>query len=1130
MALEFTPLQQSAILRDGKDVVVSAAAGSGKTAVMVQRATEQILSGTDVGRILMVTFTNAAAAEMKRRIKKRLLEESQAQNSDALRYQAALLNNSDICTVHSFCLRLLREYFHIAGIDPIFRILGNVEQEVLCSAAMDDALEDAYAGEIAGFSEMFTALFDENETALRDTARSIYAFAQSTSAPEAFYAAAIDAYSKDASFYAGLRRAQLEQAAQRIGKKIGRAMQALSELQSGMAGKDWEKLQKLLEGYQALKDGLSSEEGILCPSFPVLRFPKEVTEQEKAPVKRLVDSAKEEVKKLALEPLFTLSEEQNAARAKEMQPRVSTLMAFVRQYARRYLEKKQARGVIDFTDAEQYAVKILSHDETRKQIQDRYDAVFVDEYQDTNDVQEAIVSMVAKPGALFCVGDVKQSIYAFRHAAPEIFLRRYDAYAEGEQGRKVDLNQNFRSTRAVLACCNLVFEACMKQEFVGFSYEDHRLCPGRTEEGSACEMLLVHCPSSARAQQKTLLQAIVAAQKIQQILEEHPGVGYSDIAILLRAVGSRGLLFKKTLVSMGIPVVGADKEPYLNSVEVQSVLSILRCVDNGMDDLAQLGCMRSFVGNFTIEELSSIRLGLREGPFYLALEKAAHKPGTLGKRVGDYLDTLSCLRRYAQRMTVYEFLSLLLEKYDGMAYFASRKNALEKQNNLNLLLGAAQQYDSYGEEGIYGFLQVIEQVGASASAQDDAAPMTGEGVRMMSIHKSKGLEFPYVLLPLGDAGFNTMDTAGIVLDKGLGVGAEYYNEALGAKDDLALRREMIRSIRQRNLQEELRVLYVGMTRAKEQLFLMGALTDQDILRILLMDVQDASCPMDWWTMGIRHTLAARPLYEAVGLPCGVLEEAPIVRLLLLDPPQEDVGVLQESRDFVDFVRETATPEGIAWVCRRFEEQSAPPLSQQLSKIAASSLNDHGKQQAELPRPAFAQAQQFSATDRGSIYHSVLEYLDFAASQEEDSVRRQIGEMVEKELLTSEQAALVRVEDLLRFTGSNLCRRAVQSPRLLKEQPFNLYADILVEGKAQRVLVQGIIDCAFLEQDGYVVLDYKTDHAAGVADEVFCRRYHNQLNLYARALEEATGKPVRERCVFLLQDGREIRIPQGEIQA
>lgn len=1130
MAVSFTPLQQSAILRDGKDVVVSAAAGSGKTAVMVQRAIEQILAGTDVSRILMVTFTNAAAAEMKRRIKNRLLEESQKQNSDALRYQAACLNNSDICTVHSFCLRILREYFHVAGIDPIFRILGNVEQEVLRALAMDRALEESYAGGVDGFADMFSALFDEQEQAFRDTAFSIYDFAQSMGDPDAFYAQAVQAYGRDASFYQSLKQELAQDAADRIRGILLEAVERLRLLQDGMAGSEEEALEKLIGQYRALLTQLEGEEGLLSLEFPTLRFPKSVSEEEKAPVKLLVDRAKETYKALWNQPLFCRLPEENAAQARKMQPRVSVLIAFVQRFAQIYRQQKQARGVIDFSDAEQYAVKILSDAATRAEIQDRYDAVFVDEYQDTNDVQEAILQRVAKPGALFCVGDIKQSIYAFRHAEPAIFLRRYQAYAADERGRRVDLNQNFRSTRNVIACCNLVFSACMNRRTAGVEYDDaHRLHYGREEAGPPCEMLLVRCPDTARARQKTLFEAIWIADRIQQLLQEHPHAAYSDIAILLRSVGKRGLLLKKTLIQLGIPVTGAEKEPYLDSVEIRSVLSILRCVDNGMDDLAQLGCMRSFLGNFSIQELSSIRLSMRQGPIYLALEHAAKQDDALGRRVGDYLNTLSCLRRAAERMTVYEFLTLLLEEYDGMAYFASQKNALDKQNNLNMLLSTAQQYDTYGEEGIYGFLQVVQRLLSSKAAQDEAPPQSGEGVRMMSIHKSKGLEFPYVILPLGDMPFNVKDQTGIVLDKELGVGVEYFDDALGAKDHLALRQEMVRRIQKKDIQEELRILYVGMTRAREQLILTGAVTSRDLLRVLLLSPEDASSPMDWWLMGVRHTAAARPLYQAAGLPSGVLEEGSCLKLRLLDPPEERAQQTQSSRDFSAFVLEHATAQGADWVLRRFSQARPPEGMQPVSKVAASSLNDHGEQAKELPRPAFVQAHAFSATDRGSVYHSVLEHLDFRTAKTAQSVASQMDRMVERELLTPDQAALVRVEDLLRFTNSGLCRRLDQSPKVLKEQPFNLYTDVTLGEQTQRVLVQGIIDCAFLEQNAYVVLDYKTDHAKDVPDEVFVRRYYNQLNLYARALAAAGGIPVKQLVVFLLQDGREIEIPQGEIQ-
>ena len=818
-----TPAQERAMQLTGCNLIVSAAAGSGKTAVMVDRAVRSLADGQDLSRLLMVTFTNAAAAQMKQRIAKELAAAVQAAEGAQkahLRRQLSMVHSSEITTIDSFCLHLVRRYFHLVDIDPLFSLCGPAEQTILISQALDDVLDACFDESAHGFLCALEALCGGDEAQLRALIARVYQFARTSDDPGAWAARA-------RSFYDG--RGATEQAVSLLKEDLqsqlhafaAQALTAADALDARLIGtqKPPAMQKSLRTAAQQAQMCLSLSPGpALSDALRAIRFPAMALrnagglgEAEFAPVRAAVQQARETLSRMQDHLLLHAGEQGCMQMLCSMREPVHALLDLVDQFAQVYTAKKRERNLLDFADLEHLALQILRDPQAQKEVQQRYECVYIDEYQDTNDLQEALLTRVARPGALFCVGDVKQSIYAFRHAEPALFIRRYEQSApDAPQCDKpqapdvrIDLNQNFRSTRTLIDCINAVFARAMSREVGGLAYDETQaLQAGLDTDGDPVRFILLQTDGQESkalqtdgAQEQALPQsaiertATVIAQRVHELLrtERVPGDAdshyrYSDIAILCRALGTDGPALLTALTAQGIPVSSNLSGGVLQAQETGAMLSLLRAIDNARDDLAMLGALRSPAALCTAQDLARIRIQSDE-PFALAVAQYAENgEGESADRIRAFWKQFTAWRALSRQVTVDELLTDIFEQTDALSYYALQPGGAQKVENLQALWMSAQSFSALGDGSLYGFLQML-QLHQQLGVDEMPAPAKGEdAVQLMTIHASKGLEFPAVIVPFLQKRFRFSSDA-VCLSKAFGLGVKTYDFATQTVQD-----------------------------------------------------------------------------------------------------------------------------------------------------------------------------------------------------------------------------------------------------------------------------------------------------------------------------------------------------------
>ena len=682
----------------GCNLIVSAAAGSGKTAVMVDRAVRALAGGQELSQILMVTFTNAAAAQMKQRIAKELsaaVQAAQGAQKAHLRRQLSMVHSSEITTIDSFCLHLVRRYFHLVDVDPLFSLCGPAEQTILISQALDDLLDACFDESAHGFLSALEALCGGEEAQLRALIARVYQFARTSDDPAAWAARARSFYegaeaTKDA---VSLLKEDLYAQLHAFADAVQAAADALDAHLTG--AKKPPAMQKTLRtAAQAAQASLSLPPGpALSDALRAIRFPTMalrnaggLSEAEFAPIKAAVQRARETLTGLMDNLLLQYGEQGCIQMLCNMREPVHALLDLVDRFAQAYADKKRERNLLDFADLEHLALRILRDPQAQREVQQRYACVYLDEYQDTNDLQEALLTRVARPGTLFCVGDVKQSIYAFRHAEPALFIRRYERSAPDTPHRdapqapdvRIDLNRNFRSTHTLIDCINAVFARAMSREVGGLAYDQAQaLQAGLDTDGEPMRFVLLQTdapPEDDSAQEQPLppsaieRTAAAIAQRVRELLctERVPGDAqscyrYGDIAILCRALGTDGPALLAALTAQGIPVSSNLSGGVLQAQETGAILSLLRAIDNARDDQAMLGALRSPAALCTAQDLARIRIH-SDQPFALAVAQFAQEgEGESADKVRAFWNRFAAWRALSRQVTVDELLTDIFE-------------------------------------------------------------------------------------------------------------------------------------------------------------------------------------------------------------------------------------------------------------------------------------------------------------------------------------------------------------------------------------------------------------------------------------------------------------------------------------
>ena len=1189
MSVKWTSEQQKVIDLRGRNILVSAAAGSGKTAVLVERIISRLTQDDpplDVDRLLIVTYTEAAAAEMKERIGAAVEKLLEAHPGDAhLERQATLIYSAQITTIHSFCLSVIRDHFHVIGIDPGFRIAEEGELKLLKQDVMDELLEACYASGEEDFLE-FTERFGtgRNDRKIEGIILKMYEYSRSYPRPERWLdrCAAAD----DPAVLAEAAAERVRTRSADIRRVLERGLK-LCETSDGpymygdMLESDLKELEKLEQAGNF--DGMyEAADGFMWKRLSSKKD-ETVSPEKKEKVKKLRAQAKALLEDLRADYFYVPRPvwEKDMADAA---PSLAVLAELVKKFAALLDEKKRARNLIDFSDMEQFALAILTEEKdgqlvpsaAAQEYQEQFDEVMIDEYQDSNLVQETILNSVSRVSRgqnnVFMVGDVKQSIYSFRMSRPELFMEKYHTYSlEDSDRQRIDLHRNFRSRAEVLDSVNYIFRQLMHRELGGIEYDDRAaLYPGAQfpplpehgEDPYRSEFLLLDKKDTGE-DDAAQAEARMIARRIHELIRDGSvydretealrRIRYSDIVILTRSIRGWAETCSAVLGEEGIPAYSVSREGYFETYEVSVLLDYLRILDNARQDLPLAAVLTSpFVG-LDARELAAVRIAYPNAPFYQAArmyaeaDEAERGHGqSAAEKLRKFYARAAYFRRKVPYTPIHELLEEVMEKTGYRLYITAMPGGAQRAANLDMLVERAAAFEGTSYKGLFNFIRYIEQMKKYDVDYGEAGIMDEQEntVRIMSIHKSKGLEFPVVFVAGLGKNFNTQDLKGsVLLHSEWGAGLDLIDLKRRTKTPTFLKKMIRERTVLENLAEEMRVLYVALTRAKEKLIMTGAVefTEDGALKMenSILRPEGAKKYLDWI------------------LPCIISEDTGAVKADApvdirtagaegLRPAQtesrgeelaEDVfrhwdaskTELPEFRKRLDDQLDYSYP---------FENEGKMKLKFTVSELKKRAVlaEEAGEEMYEEPEvipllPVFMKEEEaLTGASRGSAYHKLMELLDFCeeygAADGEEKLTGAVGYFRETGRLTEEMAACIRFRDILRFLTCRSGRRmsaAARAGRLYREQPFVMAVDaceIYPEDRSgEKILVQGIIDVYFEEADGLTVLDYKTDRVktAGELKE----KYHAQLDYYAEALEKLTGKPVKEKIIYSFTLGEEI---------
>jgi len=1163
----WTSEQLRAITDRGHSLIVCAAAGSGKTAVLVERIVQLVKEGCDITQMLVVTFTNAAAGEMRARIGEALAKA--AKERPELAEQTMALSRASISTLHRFCGNLLREHFQALGIDPSFRIGDEQECGVLAQQAMEDAL---YACYDVGSDDFLAAdaCFEQEE--LCELARELYVFMKTRPDPEAFLSHALRVCTADAQALStgGAAAVLLRGAQERLAQLAAQAEDtlALCRGETGPAhyaqacGQDAVMIHDLQDaarrGYAALHGALKDI------SYAALGRKKkgDVFDEEIAEaVKKRREAMKKELRALGEE--FAVSPEDAAADIAMTRAPLAGVIELVRTYDALYGAAKAQRGMLDFDDLEHGALSALEHEDVCRALAQQYRYVFIDEYQDSSAIQEAIVSRFAREDGLFLVGDVKQSIYRFRQAEPTLFLKKAARYDREDEPlcARIDLQKNFRSRANVLRGANAVFARIMRAEATQIEYDEReQLIPGleEREDDPALELHVIwkdedsadttgkdgEEQESADAQDERDLaaverEAMIAAQRIHELTGtpfydakaggERP-LRYRDIAVLMRVARAQAPLAADILAAQGIPVFCDAGEGYFDIPEIRSMMGLLAAIAGGAQDDALLAALCGPALGLDDDELAEIRIHTPDThvPYREAVRRYREEmDDELAAKLRAFDARLARWRLYARHMGVDALIERIYAETGFLAAAGALPSGAARQANLHLLVSRARAFMAGQGGSLHAFLRYAARLRAGGDAMSASAIGESEDVvRIMTTHKSKGLEFPVVIvLGMGRKMSARGKTARLLVHAELGAGLPCVDTQLGSERDTLLRRA-IRAVEMREqLAEEVRILYVAMTRARERLILIG---DSGMKQI----------PALWRRTDTGALLAMRTGLDMV---CPVLMENG-ASLMIREEDVEAAG--SRWRVFAHTGGETVarrqrTQEDVTRLIAQLESAQADEATIRMMnfvpgageaavrKVSVSSVIRDEKRSADdeirrrdteiMRLPRFMQERQMTGAQIGTAFHRVMRMLDLSRLRETKQLERelesQLAQLLARGVITPAEHAAVPARMFVNLFASPLGVRMLESRRVEREWAFTFRR---TDEKGQAQLVQGVIDCCFEERGAWVLVDYKTDSPRDVPAAI--ARHREQLHIYAQALERITGTRVVERVLYLVRAG------------
>ncbi len=1216
--VKWTNEQLQAIQEKDSNILVAAAAGSGKTAVLVERIIHKIIDEQmDIDKILVVTFTNAAASEMRERILEAIYKKLEENPENVhLQRQIILLNKASICTIHSFCLDVIHNHFYEIDLPSNFKIADTAEIDLLKQEVLDDLFEQKYTENDKDFIELLENYTNyRGDEALQELVLKIYKFIQSSPFPIKWLQEKLELLKiEDKDISQTIWGKLIIQA---VEDDIQESIMQLETVKSKMAlyPEMTKFYQKICEDLIILKDLQNynswDELYIKLLNFNFSKWPvdKKVTNDLKEDSKEIRDKVKKHIKEKTAK-LLSCSQEQAVKDLKIITPILEKLANLVTEFTKNFAEKKKEKNCIDFNDIEHFALKILLDEnnnptEVAKKYKEKFEEIAIDEYQDSNLVQEAILTSISKGNNIFMVGDVKQSIYKFRQARPELFLQKYDEYKNKEEkaqedNLKIQLFRNFRSRQNILNITNLVFESIMSKELGDINYNENEYLnyganypePEEIKNyAGIAELDIIDLKEDEsitafegeedeEEQEKVeddVLEAKFVANKIQELLNSDYMVfdkkqGYrkirpKDIVILLRATSNLSPIYEKELSDLELPVFSDTSGTYLDTVEIQTILSVLKIIDNPLQDIPLVVVLRSSICNFTDNDLITIRLTDRNCNFYEALIKTRIIcDGDLKDKIESFLEKLEKWKSISQYMPLDEFIWQIYLDTGYYQYVGLLPNGAMRQANLKTLFEKAKQYEKASFKGLFNFIQFIDKL-KKQNGDLASAKLIGENedvIRIMSIHKSKGLEFPVVFLCNSHKKFNMQDlNDNILLHQDIGFGPTIMDATRKIKYSSIAKDAIKLKMKQETLSEEQRILYVALTRAKEKLYITGRSKDftkyvQDKNKVLEMYesenikldaklMKKANSYLDWimyvylFNQGRTIILKGESYKLSDIITLNVSNKKDLLKTLAKEEVVEQIDlkekigqILKNKSDEENKKSEQALKELLEWKYDYIVDTTLPTKSS-VTKIKQEKikleeiLKGIESEEVEYKKsytPKFMQEdKKISNAEKGTLVHLCIQRLDERKDYELKDIQNMILNLVEKEIITKNEADAIDVNLIYQYTKSQLFEELRQAKEVHKEQPFyiNIPAKDVVseaENSKKNILVQGIIDLYYIDKnDNLVLIDFKTDYISNEpnAKEKILEKYKVQLEIYKTALEQALGRKVNKTAICLVKD-------------
>ncbi len=1177
MSRKWTPEQENAINSTGGSILVSAAAGSGKTSVLVERVIKQITNldnPIDIDKFLIVTFTKAAAQEMRSRISARLSEmiSKNPQNSH-LHNQQIMLKCASLGTIHSFCASIIRENFYKLGISPKFRIAEESEISIIKNQAMEKTLNDFYEFQNPDF--IYTAnLFgnEKNDNSLSLIIEQIYDFTRSLPFPEKWMNNVCKMYEnitsvKDSPWgkiavnFAKKSFTEVQKILsqiktissknENIQKSYGEAIEKdLSEANSIMESLNIESWDKISE--KITQFSFSKFKPLRCKNCD---FEKNVISEKRKYAKNLIENSKK---------YFTFSELGTINSLKKFKVVTKTLFEVTNYLCEEISYLKTIKNIADYSDLEHWAIKLLSKDtdsgeinpsDIAFEISNRYAEIMVDEYQDINEIQNTIFKLINNNNKMFCVGDVKQSIYKFRHSKPQIFLGKksdYRLYSKEENNypAKIILGKNFRSNPKIIDSINFIFENIMSEEAGEIQYNDEeKLVPGgiykEETQNDECDINFSIIDTSQSQENSDILEADFIAEKITEMIHqkykviengtERP-ITYSDFCILMRSSNAHAHIYASRLLEQGIPAWSETKEKFLDTSEISNIISILQTINNPVQDIPLISAMMSPIFGFNVDELSEIRESDRNNLFYFAVKKSSENGM---KKCTDFLEKINYWRKISCTVPCGELIEFIYQDTDYPALCLAKAKGEVKKANLELLVQYAEKFENQYHKGLSGFLDYIENIRQKKSDLEPASISSEyeNTVKIMSIHKSKGLEFPVCIVAGCGKKFN-FDKNKVIINSDFGPAMKLKNDEGTLQFDNLMRKAVFSQNQNEDISEEMRIFYVALTRAKQKLFLVASIKEptkiieksliltQDTDNISAFEVRNSSSFASWIILCMCQSTLRNKLCNIMNLNEYISEKNSKHLnwdINLISPEPECPETLDNYEECTE-TQNSVENFDAAWrqiINDRFD--FVYPYKEFINlplKISASMMNQSSdwEQYTANSKPSFVSEKNFTPAQKGTALHKFMCFANFKRATL-NGVKSEINYLLSEEFLTVKESESLNVTQIQKFINSPLAKRILQSKKVLREQRFSVKIppELLNKHAISEkisdtfVVMQGALDCAFQENGKYVIVDYKTDKTENIKD--LYEKYSTQLNLYKYALEKISEIKVKELIIY-----------------